>query len=586
MAHRVWLLALLGLLIGEPAGLTTWSASALEPLALVQEPRRKVALVVGVERYDKPGFNPLDYAEDDVEAVGQRLAKLGFRVTTLKGSGRGSARATKRTIESTLERLVSPLGVDDLILVMFSGHGMQTSAGDAYFCPVDAVENRASSMVSLSYVIRDVLKPNVGKRILLIDACRNDPDPGKGKDLGGIQGRYIELPEDTAVLFSCRAGQRSFESAELKQGIFTHCVLEALDGKDGVGALSWSELAGYVKRRMASREIRGYIPRGNRQDPIPADLLSFTTLGVIPDRSPPAPRRSFAERLGIVLVSIPSGSFFMGSTDAEIDRILELYPDAKRSFLTDEQPRHRVRISRPFFLGRHEVTVGQFRAFVDATGYRTDAEKDGKGGFGWNESAGKFEQDPRYSWRDPGFSQSDVHPVSNVSWRDAEAFCAWLSEEDDRYTFRLPTEAEWEYAARGGTTTLWPEGDDPESLARHGNVADATAKRKHAGWTTISSDDGYLYTAPVGRYVANGFGLQDMLGNVWEWCSDGYASGYYGDSPGSDPQGSPGASYRVIRGGSWGDDPQACRAAVRLCNSPEFRSNDLGFRPVAVPSGG
>ena len=147
-----------------------------------------------------------------------------------------------------------------------------------------------------------------------------------------------------------------------------------------------------------------------------------------------------------------------------------------------EKPQHEVRITRPFYLGVTEVTRGQFRRFVDDAGYQTEAEKDGKGGYGWNEETKKFEQNPRYTWQNAGFEQTDEHPVVNVSWNDARAFIAWLSRKEGK-TYRLPTEAEWEYACRAGTTTRYFCGDDPEGLAAVGNVADGTAKEKYPDWT-------------------------------------------------------------------------------------------------------
>ena len=149
-----------------------------------------------------------------------------------------------------------------------------------------------------------------------------------------------------------------------------------------------------------------------------------------------------------------------------------------------------------------EVTRGQFRRFVDDAGYQTEAEKDGKGGYGWTE-AGNFVYDPKYTWQNLGFDQTDEHPVVNVSWNDAVAFAAWLSRKEGT-TYRLPTEAEWEYACRAGTTTRYSSGDDPESLATVGNVADGTAREKLPNWYpdptwTIAARDGFVYTAPVGR---------------------------------------------------------------------------------------
>jgi formylglycine-generating enzyme required for sulfatase activity len=308
---------------------------------------------------------------------------------------------------------------------------------------------------------------------------------------------------------------------------------------------------------------------------------------------PPAseePPKQITNSIGVKLVLIPTGEFLMGS------------PDSDKDAQDDEKPQHRVRITRPFYMGATEVTVGQFRKLVESTGLRTKAETDGKGGYGWNEAKGTWEQDAKYTWRNPGFAQTDDHPVVEVSWNDAIAFCNKLSELEGLrpyYQFaagaqsggdgyRLPREAEWEYACRAGTTTRYQVGDDPETLAEVGNVADATLKAKGGVFstgTTISVRDGYVFTAPVGRFRSNAFGLFDMHGNVWEWCWDGYAADYYKGPPGADPRGPLQAADRVNRGGGWNLNPRYCRAADRDWNTPGHRSGSLGFRLARVQSG-
>ena len=139
----------------------------------------------------------------------------------------------------------------------------------------------------------------------------------------------------------------------------------------------------------------------------------------------------------------------------------------------------------------------------------------------------------------------------NVSWNDAVAFCKWLSRKEGK-TYRLPTEAEWEYACRAGTTTRYYSGDDPETLAKVGNVADAAVKAKFPDWKfTIKANDGYVFTAPVGKFKPNAFGLYDMHGNAWQWCADWYGPEYYAKSLADDPTGPASGNGRVLRGGSW-----------------------------------
>ncbi len=299
---------------------------------------------------------------------------------------------------------------------------------------------------------------------------------------------------------------------------------------------------------------------------------------------PRAPQpKEWTNSIGMKLALIPAGEFLMGSDESDPDA----YDDEFVDKAAGKMQKHRVRITRPFYLGVTEVTRGQFRRFVDEAGYQTEAEKkDSKGGYGWNEATKQFEQDPKFTWQNAGFEQTDDHPVVNVSWNDAQAFVAWLSRKEGK-TYRLPTEAEWEYACRAGTTTRYVFGDDPEGMAAFGNIADGTLKEKYPNWqwATIAARDGYVYTAPVGRYKSNKWGLFDMHGNVYEWCSDGYAADYYKESPVDDPPGATQAACRVVRGGSWINNPRFARSAYRIRNVPGNRGSYLGFRVALEESG-
>jgi formylglycine-generating enzyme required for sulfatase activity len=243
-----------------------------------------------------------------------------------------------------------------------------------------------------------------------------------------------------------------------------------------------------------------------------------------------------------------------------------------------------VRITRPYYIGLYEVTRGEFRKFVEDTSYLTDAEKDGNGGLGYTgkkDEALPFENRPNFTWRDWGVAQSDDVPVQNVSHNDAVAFCDWLSKKDGKQ-YRLPTEAEWEYACRAGTTSLYYSGDDPEDLTKIGNVADGAALEKFPLWDfTVYSSDGWPFTAPVGKFRPNNFGVYDMTGNVWEWCADWYDEKYYANSPVSDPQGPSTGSSRVLRGGGWRNASAWCASAHREAEPPATRSCFRGFRVAA-----
>ena len=301
-------------------------------------------------------------------------------------------------------------------------------------------------------------------------------------------------------------------------------------------------------------------------------------------QSPRSKAKSLENSLGMTLARIEPGSFLMGSTREQIDQLMRLFPDSKREWFDDEQPQHRVAITRPFWLGIHQVTVGQFGRFVEASGYKTEAEKDGQGSHVWNTTKKAWELDPKKNWRNPGFSQEDTHPVVCVSHNDAVAFCQWLTTQEkyEGRTYRLPTEAEWEYACRAGTEALFLISDDPEDLIKIANVADASAKEKFPAWSCVKGNDGFVYTAPVGSFAPNSWGLYDMIGNAWEWCADGFDAKYYASSPAADPPGASGASHRVIRGGSWYDNAGYCRPAYRNGCTPGHRDSGLGFRVAAV----
>jgi formylglycine-generating enzyme required for sulfatase activity len=284
------------------------------------------------------------------------------------------------------------------------------------------------------------------------------------------------------------------------------------------------------------------------------------------------------------LVLIPAGEFKMGSgesAEATAAFFNKTYgvDFLNADFFKGEHPQHRVRITKPFYLGTCHVTRGQFRRFVADTGYKTDAEKGEKSGaWGWDPDKKAFGVNEKYSWRNAGFAQTDEHPVVNVSWNDAVAFCKWLSKKESK-TYRLPTEAEWEYACRAGTTTRYSSGDDPETLAKVGNVADAAVKAHFPDWTcTIKASDGYVFTSPVGSFKPNAFGLYDMHGNAWQWCADRYDPEYYAKSPADDPTVPDSGNDRVLRGGSWSDWADLARSACRNRFTPDDRYYSSGFR--------
>jgi formylglycine-generating enzyme required for sulfatase activity len=227
--------------------------------------------------------------------------------------------------------------------------------------------------------------------------------------------------------------------------------------------------------------------------------------------------KTYTNSIGMEFVLIPAGSFTMGA-----DKNFEDASD-------DETPQHRVSISKPFYLGKYEVTQAQWTAVMG---------------------------------NNPSKFKDRSNPVEQVSWNDVQAFIRRLNQQEGHNHYRLPTEAEWEYATRAGSTGAYSFGDDADSLGRYAWYSDNSGDKRY----------------PVGQKEPNAWGLHDMHGNVWEWVQDWYGERYYSNSPGSDPKGPSSGSRRVERGGCWCGSAKFCRSAYRNRVTPDYRHGSLGFR--------
>lgn len=266
------------------------------------------------------------------------------------------------------------------------------------------------------------------------------------------------------------------------------------------------------------------------------------------------------------MVAIPSGDFMMGVAPGEEER-----EALAAEFRHRSEPRRRVKVGR-FAAGRFEITRRQYRVFAEVTGRASD------GCFAW--VGADFELDRKRDWRNPGFPQEDTHPVVCVSWEDASAYVRWLSQRTGK-PYRLLSEAEWEYAARAGGTTSRYWGDDGNMSCTYANGADRTTATNAPGagaYGIASCSDGHAYTAPVGRYRPNAFGLYDMLGNVGEWTADCWNDNYAGAPSDQRAVSTGDCVMRAVRGGSWDDAPTGLRAAYRVGSPTTVRLYSRGVR--------
>jgi formylglycine-generating enzyme required for sulfatase activity len=554
------------------------------------------AVLIGVETYNTSTFNNLQFAGDDALALSMQLERLGFKTTTMTSESE-SARlrpTTPKKITDVIQAMGRSCAKDDTLVIALSGHGVQfsdeellpTGVRETYFCPSDANLGDKSTLLKISSIVDAMNQTKASRKLLLVDACQENVLSSQGQkkggrviDLGSVHESRRTVPGGIAILFSCSDKQFSWEHPPLGHSVFTYHVIEYLRGSAQAryydeGKIELNGLVSYVGKNTNDYVIQKRLT-SDGQFPVLRGNTSNWTLG-----NRPANPMRMTNSLQMEFALIPAGTFQMG-TRLTPEQVHQRYPGGKVEYYEGE-PQHQVKLTKPFYIGVHEVTVGQFRKFVEAEGYKTEAERDGKGGYGFDTETKKYSQDSKYSWRNPGFEQDDKHPVVNVSWNDAVAFCRWLSRVEG-LEYRLPTEAEWEYSCRAGSSREYTFGDDAEQLVGFGNVADASLKTTFSNATTVQSNDGSIFTTRVGSYRSNEFGLYDMHGNVVEWCSD-----WYGDYPTSsvvDPVGPVTGSNRVSRGGSWCNEAALCRSAVRFRFDPSFRINDLGFRLALSSSG-
>jgi formylglycine-generating enzyme required for sulfatase activity len=555
--------------------------------------RESHALLIGESRYTR-GWPNLESVPRELDLLEAALKEEAFQVVK-------RLNLTGQALRDAFVQFIRRYGraPDNRLLFYFAGHGYTLERGwgreMGYIVPTDApspekdpngFKDNAVSMGQVLTWARDI---DAKHALFVFDSCFSG-SVFAARNLPKRPPQISRLTTEPVREFITAGSAGETVPA---RSVFTPAFVDALRYR--LGDL---DKDGYVTGMELGVYLQGKVPQYAEQTPqfgkipeyelsrgdfvfevgVPRVAAKAPETALTPEerRAPEAPPlepaeaalRGFRDWLkdrseGPEMVMIPAGSFRMGISAGEAGRD------------DDEGPVHEVEVAA-FALGRYEVTVSEFRRFVDATRYRTQAETGG-GCHYWDV---KWLLHKDKLWRSPGFPQGDDHPVTCVSWNDALAYAEWLSKETGK-GYRLPTEAEWEYAARAGTHTARYWGNDPDLACRYANVADRTAKETYPDWAIHDCTDGYVYTAPAGRFRPNGFGLYDMLGNVSEWTCSAYEMKYAGAERRCIPKGD--GARRVFRGGSWGGEPRFVRSANRGRFTPGLRNFFLGFRLARTP---
>ena len=591
----------------------------------------KHALLVGINNYQND-IGALKYCVSDVEAFRATLIQVvGYKprnVHLMTDQMSGQDLPNFINILLRLENLANRIQIGDTFIFYFSGHGISTQ-DQSYLLALDSNTTTYRTLKRSAIPIEevnDILSGVKAQQILtIIDACRNDPSAGRSNQdnlLSENFARGFQLeprtdvlgqPAVSANLYACSIGERAYEWAEKKQGVFSYFMLKGLQGEavNEDGEVTITELANYTQQKVGEWTLTY---RGKKQTPwlvlkgksnlvlaenlsrVRTKIIRASTTNVdaeaemwemakhstnisdiedflqafpagelspvaqlklkqlkrkmkivedmeIAKTKPNKTRVTFSNKDKAKMEWIPSGTYLMGAGKNEID-------DSMRF----AKPTHKVELNG-FYMDAYEITVGQYKKFLAETGHRALPD--------WVSQ----------------ISPTDGHPVVGVSWHDAVSYCQWVGK-------RLPTEAEWEYAARGGLSGKRYPWGDPAPNGSQCNYADKNANtvlteiNEEWTWSNMQVNDGYAKCAPVGRYEPNGYGLYDMGGNVSEWCADWYGKFYYKNTTSKNPLGPNSGTTRVLRGGSWPNSVKYIHVANRNDSNPDDRNSNCGFRCV------
>jgi formylglycine-generating enzyme required for sulfatase activity len=511
---------------------------------------QRIALVIGNGAYESI---PLRNPPNDAKAMGAALRQLGFDVIEKENLVQ---KDMKKEIQSFGQKLLK----GGIGLFYYAGHGMQVN-GRNYLIPIGAqIEHEKQveyEAVDVGMVLAEMDNARNRLNIVILDACRDNPFARSFRS--SAQGlASMNAPSGTLVAYATAPGSVANDGPG-ENGIYTGELVKVMEAQGMKVEDVFKQVRSAVRETTQGRQVpwESSSLEGDFyfKPPVQVAAPAFAperTASVVPaqparSESPVRTIKTWKEPItGMEFVWIAGGCYLMGSPQAEVGRD------------PDEGPVHEVCLDG-FWMGKTEVTNAQYRTF-----HKVHNSKEFQG----------------------VSLNGDPQPAAYVTWEDAESFAQWLTTKNGgKNKFRLPTEAEWEYACRAANDASRYWGDDPNKACDFENVADQTAK-KLWGWEEVHGcDDGYGATAPVGSFQPNAFGLQDMLGNVWEWNLDVYAVDAYGRHEHNNPvytDQSNGVD-RVIRGGNWNSGPRSVRCARRGSGFPKAMNDDLGFRLVREP---
>jgi len=485
--------------------------------------QRRVALVIGNNAYLKASLKNAGNDADDMATV---LTQVGFEVMKLKN-------VSLEKMETAIREFGRKLSYGGIGLFYFSGHGAQYQ-GENYLFPIGAMlsvitaDHLRYKTVNVSYILTTMESAKNDLNIIFLDACRNNP---LAKSL--LTGRNIKMtkglalmpaPNGSLIAYATRPNKLALDGGKGERNSPYVKYLKREILKPGIPILDM-----LTKVRAAVKEETNEYQAPGFYSELDGSFCFVGTCGTDPPVPPKPSTKVFRDRLqngsfGPEMVKIPTGQFRMGDIQGTGD--------------VDEQPVHRASIDN-FAIGRYEITFAEYDRFAQTTG--------------------------KIKSNDEGWGRGN-RPVINVSWQDAMDYTAWLSQQTDKQ-YRLPTEEQWEYIARAGTTTQYWWGN--------------TIGNKRANCNGCGSSWDFRKTAPVGSFSANAFNLYDIVGNVWEWTCSKYEAKYNGQEQYclSSHRGIHVSPHKVVlRGGSWNDKPKVVRVSNRYPIWLTQRKKYIGFR--------